>query len=68
MDRTDGDLVRQLEKVRDTVAMADKHFTAEAEMNAALHMAPTVRPAPLVRGDHGRRDDLDRLIGELKEI
>jgi len=42
-----NDLIRDLEKVSDALAAADRHFRAEAEMNAALHMSDTVRPAPL---------------------
>ena len=65
--RTPDDLARQLGKVADVLALADRHFTAEAEMNAALHMAAQVRPAPLAVAITGARQDLDRLIGELTE-
>lgn len=42
-----NDEKRQLTKVLDTLIVAKEHFFAEAEMNAALHMARDVRPAPL---------------------
>jgi hypothetical protein len=67
MTRTPEDLRRQLEKIADPLDMAAKHFKAEAEMNAALHMAPNVRPAPLAVAIEGARDDLYRLIAELTE-
>jgi hypothetical protein len=37
---------RRLTKVLDTLIVVQEHLFAEAEMNAALHMAD-VRPAPL---------------------
>jgi hypothetical protein len=64
---TNGDLVRQLQKIHDAVATATAHFKAEAEMNAALHMNPTVRPAPLAVAIEAARDDLERLIGDLMD-
>lgn len=63
--RTPDDLSRQLAKVRDAVTLADTHFRAEAEMNAALHMASEVRPAPLAMAIAAAKDDLTRLIEEL---
>ena len=38
---------RELQKVLDTLYAVAKHFFHEANMNAALHMAANVRPAPL---------------------
>ena len=65
MTRTNDDLRRELEKIAEPLDLAVKHFRAEAEMNAALHMAATVRPAPLAVAIEGARDDLYRLIAEL---
>lgn len=42
-----ADAVRELEKALDVLEACERHFTAEAEMNAALHLADKVRPAPL---------------------
>lgn len=41
------DIIRELDKAIDIVALADEHFANEAKMNAALHMSAEVRPAPL---------------------
>jgi hypothetical protein len=65
--RSAQDLARDLSKVFDVVEAADQHFRAEAQMNAALHMNPNVRPAPLAVAMAGARDDLDRIITELNE-
>lgn len=54
-----------MSKILDTVEVTVKHFRAEAEMNAALHMASTVRPAPLAAAIETSRDDLITLISEL---
>lgn len=62
---TTADLIRQLEKVRDAVEVADAHFQAESRMNAALHMNPTVRPAPLAVAVATALDDLTNLIVDL---
>lgn len=65
--RTPEDLARQLSKVLDAVELAHIHFSAEAKMNAALHMSTTVRPAPLATAIEAALDDLVRLISELEE-
>ena len=62
---TNADLIRQLEKIRDTVEVADQHFSAEAKMNAALHMNPNVRSAPLAVAVATALDDLTNLIVDL---
>lgn len=41
------DVIREVQKILDVLEVVDRHFTHEAEMNAALHMASVVRPAPL---------------------
>lgn len=61
------DLARELQKIADVVDVIDTHFQAEAQMNAAQHMATTVRPAPLAMATTGAKDDLHRLIAELEE-
>lgn len=65
--RHPADMARELAKIRDAVSGAVRHFDAEAEMNAALHLATEVRPAPLAVAVKTARDDLDRLIRELSE-
>lgn len=65
--RNAQDLRRQLEKIADVVSLANVHFRAESEMNAALHMASEIRPAPLATAIAGASDDLTRLIAELSE-
>lgn len=42
-----ADLIRELEKALDVLKVCERHFSAEAEMNAALHMTDNVRPNPL---------------------
>ena len=59
-------LVRELEKIRDAVRAADLHFRAKDEMNAALHLAATVRSTPLAAEIAVARDSLDRLIAMLQ--
>jgi hypothetical protein len=65
--RSPVDLARELAKVADALAMADVHFQAEAEMNAALHMSPTIRPAPLAAAISTAHQELSRIISELEE-
>lgn len=59
---TTENLVRELQKIADVVEQADRHFDAEAQMNAALHMSPIVRPAPLAIAVHNALFDLRCLI------
>jgi hypothetical protein len=42
-----ADEARQVQKSLDTLEVVERHFSHEAKMNAALHMAAEVRPAPL---------------------
>ena len=65
--RTATDLRRELEKVSDAVDAAVKHFRAQAEADAALHMAAVVRPNPLTIVVETAADDLHRLIAELAD-
>lgn len=63
--RNPTDLSRELQKIEDIVAVCLEHFDHEARMNAALHMARDVRPAPLASALATADADLRRLIGEL---
>lgn len=63
---TNEDLVRELMKIGDVVFTAKRHFEHEAAMNAALHMAENVRPAPLATAIATASDSIQRLISELK--
>lgn len=47
MGEGNADLIRELEKALDVLRACARHFNAEAEMNAALHMSEAVRPNPL---------------------
>lgn len=42
-----NDLIRELLKALDVLKQCERHFSAEAEMNAALHLSENVRPSPL---------------------
>jgi hypothetical protein len=63
--RNPTDLARELTKISDVVSVAVEHFDHEAKMNAALHMASEVRPAPLATALKGAHADLHRLVEEL---
>lgn len=65
--RSPADLVRELTKVADAIDAADRHFVAQGEADAALHMAPTVRYNPLSSAIATARDDIHRIIAELGE-
>jgi hypothetical protein len=41
------DAIRELEKALDVLRACARHFNAEAEMNAALHLSDNVLPNPL---------------------
>lgn len=58
----DGNRRRELTKVLDVLKKANEHFHHEAMMNAALHMADTVRPAPLAAAVEGSVDTLIQLL------
>lgn len=60
-----ANLVRELEKAADALVAADRHFMHEAEMNAALHLASTVRPAPLASAISAALDSVRYVIREL---
>lgn len=64
--RTNDDLRRELQKVSDGVDAAVRHFSAQAEADAALHMASIVRPNPLTVVVEAAADDLHRIIAELE--
>jgi len=58
----DADRIRELEKIQDVLLACDRHFAAEAQMNAALHMSSTVRPAPLAAATAGAVESIRLLI------
>jgi hypothetical protein len=64
--RTNDDMRRELEKITDAVDAAVRHFRAQAEADAALHMATVVRPNPLTVAVEAAAHDLHRLINELE--
>lgn len=59
-------LIREVQKLSDALAAADRHFAAEAQMNAALHMADTVRPAPLAMTVATALGTAEQLIADLQ--
>jgi hypothetical protein len=59
----DENTKRELQKVLDVLEVVDRHFGHEAEMNAALHMAASVRPAPLSVAVAGACGALRTIIG-----
>lgn len=69
------DALREITKLLDTLTAAERHFNAEAEMNAALHLSEKVMPNPLAAKVSGAVRDgaiawdrlMRRLLGE-KEL
>ncbi len=59
----DENTKRELQKVLDVLKVVECHFNHEAEMNAALHMAASVRPAPLCVAVAGACGTLRTVIG-----
>lgn len=41
------DVIREVDKIYDTLELVNRMFRAEAEMNATKHLAEVVRPHPL---------------------
>ena len=64
--RTGPDIARELQKVLDVLEIVDRHFLHEAQMNAALHMAITVRPAPLASAVTTTAEQMALLIKQLE--
>jgi len=60
-------LVRELQKTLDVVALTFGFHFHRDQMNARTHMAQTVRWSPLTTALEGVRDDLIALIAELQE-
>jgi hypothetical protein len=58
------DLVRELTKIHDVLIMVDRHLSSKDEMNAALHMAASVRSTPLSVAVRGAMEDLAAILGE----
>lgn len=65
--RSPADLARELQKIADVITYADRHFVAQGQADAALHMAPTVRYNPLSVAVSTAKYDIHRLIAELEE-
>lgn len=69
-----ADALREIEKLIEALTAAERHFDAEAEMNAALHLSEKVMPNPLaskvsvgVRDGTIAHDRLRRrLMGEME--
>lgn len=61
-----ADTIREFEKTLDVLEQCERHFSAEAEMNAALHMSNTVRPAPLAAAVATARMQVSNYILFLK--
>jgi hypothetical protein len=49
------------------IGAADRHFRAQGEADAALHMAQTVRFNPLAVSVAAAKDDIHRIIEELTD-
>lgn len=60
-----NNLIRELQKIEDVLEVASKHFKAESEMNAALHMSATVRITPLGTAVINAKEDLAILISHI---
>jgi hypothetical protein len=60
-----NDLKRELLKVFDTLKVVNDHFDHEAKMNAALHMAAEVRPAPLAAAVARALQTLDDTLAKM---
>ena len=58
VDRSD------LEKIRDALHAAERHHVARDEMNAASHLAPAARYAPLTSTLVAERERADRLLAQ----
>lgn len=66
------DALREIDKLLEALAAANRHFAAEAEMNAALHLTDKVMPNPLAAkvggavrdGEIARNRIWLRLMGE----
>jgi len=55
---------RELEKITDALDAAHRHFQAQAEADAALHLASVVRPNPLASLVSVARDSAHILLAE----
>jgi hypothetical protein len=51
------DALREIEKLLEAIAAADRHFVAEGAMNAALHLSEKVLPNPLAAKVGGALSD-----------
>lgn len=62
------DEAREVQKVLDILEVVQRHFRHEAQMNAALHMAAEVRPAPLAAAVDTAVITLDKLITKEGQV
>lgn len=60
----DDNTKRELKKIRLTLEWCNRHFEAEAQMNAAKHKSETVLPNPLAADVSLALVNLDRLMME----
>lgn len=63
---TNADLIRELQKIHDTLVRTHEYLYLQARANAALHMAREIRPAPLVGALSIANANLDLLIQDLE--
>jgi len=61
-----ADALRELQKAADALAAADRHFQAEAEANAALHLAEP-RPNPLAAKVATQADAARRFLARFED-
>ncbi len=61
------DLIRELTKILDTLAWAEKHLAFQNEANAALHLNERVFYSPLTTQVHNAYESVERLLLELKQ-
>lgn len=59
------DLRRELEKAVETLAACNRHFTAAAEANAALHLSDRVLPNPLAARVALTLENAQRALDEM---
>lgn len=70
-----ADALREIDKLLEVVYAANRHFVAEGEMNAALHLSENVLPNPLaakvalsLREGIGARQRLERRLTGEREL
>lgn len=61
------DALRELEKLLEVITAANRHFVAEGEMNAALHLSESVLLNPLASKVGGALRDGNVALDRLKK-